>query len=86
MSEFITLEIPGSLVSRVRVSRVTNTHANELAPDEVSTYQVDVPAGRDRQDYIVWRTVTTISHRYGDGARRLAITALTALEENRESR
>lgn len=83
MSAFVTIEIPGAFRSRVRVSRVSNTDDARLAPDTVSTYQVDVPDGRDHEGYIVWRTATTISHRYGDGARRLTITALTALEETR---
>ncbi|MFJ2298141.1 hypothetical protein [Oerskovia paurometabola] len=82
MSAFLTIEIPGVRHSRVRISRVSNTDQARLAPDMVSTYQVDVPDSRDREGYTVWRTVATINHRYGDGERRLAIAALTALEEH----
>ncbi|MFJ4107932.1 hypothetical protein [Oerskovia enterophila] len=82
MSLFIRLTVGHHMVDRIRVSRVSNTDENVLDPDTVSTYQVDTPAGRDRQGYIVWRTVTTISHRYGDGATELARLALNALKEN----
>jgi hypothetical protein len=80
MSEFIRIEIPGAHVSQYRVSRVTNTHEATLTPNAVSTYRVDVEEGSVLKG---WRTVTHVTHRYGDGALALAVTALTAIQEHR---